>query len=219
MKRLFAPWVGYHPTRDLTPPAFTTPILTPPKAAARTAGAPDQREGQPMASACTAGAGRCHTLPMASNSKMLRLIALFKFFKVATLILVGVASLKLMHSDLADTLAGWADKLHLASGHLLVDQAIEKAANIPPGKMKIVSLGSFLYAALFLTEGIGLWLQKRWAEWFTVIITSSLVPLEIYELIHHPTWIKAVVLLINIAVVAYLLYRIRHEPMSEPRTT
>jgi uncharacterized membrane protein (DUF2068 family) len=70
---------------------------------------------------------------------------------------------------------------------------------------------SFIYAGLFLTEGIGLWLVKRWAEWFTVIITGSLVPFEFYEIHHHPSLVKALVLLINMAVVAYLLYRIRNE--------
>ena len=68
---------------------------------------------------------------------------------------------------------------------------------------------SFIYAGLFLTEGIGLWLMKRWAEWFTIIITSSLVPVEIYELYRHPSATKILVLIINIAVVIYLLYRIR----------
>jgi uncharacterized membrane protein (DUF2068 family) len=70
-----------------------------------------------------------------------------------------------------------------------------------------------VYAGLFLTEGIGLWLEKRWAEWLTVIITSSLVPIEIYEIYRHPTAIKIAVLLINIAIVAYLLYRIRDKRM------
>ena len=70
---------------------------------------------------------------------------------------------------------------------------------------------SFIYAGLFLTEGIGLWLVKRWGEWFSVIITSSLIPVEVYEIYRHPSAIKGLVLIINIAVVGYLLYRIRNE--------
>lgn len=66
-----------------------------------------------------------------------------------------------------------------------------------------------IYAALFLTEGIGLGLEKRWAEWLTVVITISLIPIEIYEIFHHTTPVKITVLLINIAIVAYLVYRIR----------
>jgi uncharacterized membrane protein (DUF2068 family) len=52
-----------------------------------------------------------------------------------------------------------------------------------------------------------------WAEWLTIIITSSLIPFEIYEICRHPTAIKVAVLLINVAIVAYLLYRIRGKRM------
>ena len=58
--------------------------------------------------------------------------------------------------------------------------------------------------------------MKRWAEWFTVIITSSLVPFEVYELYRDPSAMKILVLVINVAVVIYLLYRIRsHEEGSK----
>jgi uncharacterized membrane protein (DUF2068 family) len=84
--------------------------------------------------------------------------------------------------------------------------------NIPPNRIKELGIGTFIYAALFMTEGIGLWLLKRWAEWFTVIATGSLIPIESYEIYRHPSVIKVLVLLINIAVVVYLVYRIRHRP-------
>jgi uncharacterized membrane protein (DUF2068 family) len=82
---------------------------------------------------------------------------------------------------------------------------------LTPDRIKDVGVGSFIYAGLFLTEGIGLWLVRRWAEWFSVIITSSLVPLEVYEIYRHPTTLKVLALLLNLAVVGYLLYRIRSE--------
>ena len=53
------------------------------------------------------------------------------------------------------------------------------------------------YAAVFAVEGIGLWMQRRWAEWLTVVITASLIPLELWELIHRPSIGAAVVLLAN----------------------
>jgi uncharacterized membrane protein (DUF2068 family) len=72
-------------------------------------------------------------------------------------------------------------------------------------------VGSFLYAGLFLTEGIGLWLLKRWAIWFTVIITGSFLPVEIYELARHPSAGRIGLLAINLALVAYLIRQIRDE--------
>lgn len=152
-----------------------------------------------------------------SESRLLRLISLFKFFKTLILIVTGVGILRLMHNDAATTLDHWFARMGLAPGNRFVDYAISKAANIPPNKIKDLGLGSFVYAALFLTEGIGLWMLKHWAEWFTVVITASLVPLEIWEIHRHPTTIKVLVLLMNIAVVAYLLYRIREGSSGMPK--
>ena len=55
------------------------------------------------------------------------------------------------------------------------------------------------------TEGIGLWLRQYWAEWFTVIATGSLIPLELYETLLRFGWIKLATLLANVAIVAYLV--------------
>ena len=104
--------------------------------------------------------------------------------------------------------------LGLDPGNQYIGRALEKAANLSPNKIKGLGIVGFIYAGLFLTEGIGLWLVKRWAEWFTMIITSSLVPVEVYEILRHPTPVKILVLLINVAVVGYLLYRIRTERSS-----
>jgi uncharacterized membrane protein (DUF2068 family) len=149
----------------------------------------------------------------ASHSRLLRLIALFKLVKAALLIALGVGALKLLHKDVAGAVEHWVELLRLDPNNHYIDTALEKASNLTPDKIKELGLGSMVYAGLFLTEGIGLWLEKRWAEWLTVVITSSLIPIEIYEIYRHPTAIKIAVLLINIAIVAYLLYRIRDKRM------
>lgn len=146
-----------------------------------------------------------------TNSGVLRLIAVFKFFKAISLIVLGIAALKLVHTSAPDALTHAIARLGLAPGHRYLDDALTKLGNLPPNKFEEIGIGSFLYAALFLTEGTGLWLLKPWAEWFTTILTASLIPLEIYELHHHPTLAKAVVLLLNLAIVLYLILRIRKE--------
>jgi len=143
---------------------------------------------------------------------LLRLIAIFKLFKALTLIAVGIGALHLLHdNDAADSVAHMVARIGLDPGGRWVDHALAKIANLPPKDFKEFGIGSFVYAALFLTEGIGLWLMKPWAEWFTAIITASLVPLEIYEIHHKPTVAKVVVLLLNVAIVVYLGLRIRRE--------
>ncbi len=146
-----------------------------------------------------------------SDTRLIRLIAFFKLLKAILLIAVGMVALKLVHTDITSGVTGWVARLGLGPGRHYVGRAILKAATLPPNRLKELGVGSFLYAGLFLTEGIGLWLVKRWAAWFSIIITSSLVPVELYEIYRRPTASKVLLLIINIAVVAFLLYRIRDE--------
>jgi len=144
-----------------------------------------------------------------SNGRLLRLIAVFKFLKAAMLIALGVGAFRLLHKDVGDVVEHWAEALRIDPANRFVDAVLAKASNLHPLQIKKLGLGSFLYATLFLAEGTGLWLQKRWGEWLTVIITSSLVPVEIYEIYRRPSAVKAAVLVINLGIVGYLIYRIR----------
>ena len=146
-----------------------------------------------------------------SDRGILRLIATSKFVKVALLISVGVGIFKSLHTDLACALEHWITMLGLNPGNQFVEATLTKAANLSPHKVKLLGAGSFIYAGLFLTEGVGLWLARRWGEWVTVFITSSLIPVEIYEIFRQLSVIKILVLITNLAIVAYLIYRIRNE--------
>jgi uncharacterized membrane protein (DUF2068 family) len=150
-----------------------------------------------------------------SHNRLLRLIAIFKLLKAALLIAIGVGALKLLHTDIASAVDHGAELLRLDPNSHYMNTAIAKASSITPDKIRVLGLGSMIYAGLFLTEGIGLWLEKRWAEWFTVFITSSLIPVEIYEISRRTTPAKIAVLLINFAIVAYLVSRIR-DKKSDP---
>ncbi len=142
---------------------------------------------------------------------MLRAIAVFKFLKAGLLIAAALGAFRLLHKDVGAVAEHWVRLLHLDPGNHYVDVALGKAARLNPTQIKQLSLGSLFYAALFLVEGTGLWMRKRWAEWLTVILTSTLVPLEVYEIWRHVTAPKIVALLINLAIVGYLVYRIRRE--------
>ena len=146
-----------------------------------------------------------------AGNHLIRLIAMFKLLKAALLIGVGMGAFHLVHRDLASVLEHWVRVFGLDPGNRYVERALQKSVDLTPDKIKSVGVVSFIYAGLFLTEGIGLWLVKRWAEWFRVIITTSLVPVEVYEIYRHPSAIRCFVLVVNIAVVGYLLYRIRNE--------
>jgi uncharacterized membrane protein (DUF2068 family) len=144
-----------------------------------------------------------------SNDRVLRMIAVFKFLKCAALIALGVGAFKSLHKDLGGLAEHWVEALRFDPGSRYVVMFLAKVSNLHPDQIKKLGLVSFLYAGLFLAEGTGLWLQKRWGEWLTVIITSSLLPVEIYEIYRHPSAVKVAVLALNFGIVAYLIYRIR----------
>ena len=79
----------------------------------------------------------------------------------------------------------------------------------PPRSSASPALAAIAYGAIELVEGTGLWLDKLWAEFLTVISTSLLLPYELYELVHRPTVWKAGGIVVNIAIVAYLVVMLR----------
>ena len=82
---------------------------------------------------------------------------------------------------------------------------IERSFSLQTGTIKLVGLVFAVYALIEGIEAFGLWYQRRWAEYLTFIVTTSLLPLEIYELAHRFTPFKILAFVINVAVVAYLL--------------
>jgi uncharacterized membrane protein (DUF2068 family) len=141
----------------------------------------------------------------------LRLIAAFKLFKGLVLLAVGIGALKLLHKDMAFEFERWADSFRVDPNNLYIHRLLEKLSILDDRKLRELSVGTFFYSALLLTEGIGLLLGKRWAKFFTIIATSSFVPLEVYELTKRISSAKLVVLLLNIVVVAYLVIELRRD--------
>jgi uncharacterized membrane protein (DUF2068 family) len=140
---------------------------------------------------------------------LLRLIALLKLAKGLLLLGAGVGALRLLHADVLEAVLVLSDRLNLDPQNRYVEAAIERLALVDAHTLRSLEVGSFVYAALLLTEGVGLWRRRHWAEYFTVVVTGSFVPLEAYELTRRFTAVRLVVLLLNVAIVAYLVRRIR----------
>jgi uncharacterized membrane protein (DUF2068 family) len=144
------------------------------------------------------------------KSKTLFLIALFKLTKGVLLLIVAIGAHKLLHRDVADTVAHWVDIFRVDPDNRYIHRLLTRALSVTPAQLKAASAGTFIYSGLLLTEGIGLLLRKRWAEYFTIITTAGLIPLEVYEIVHHLTTAKIVILAVNVAIVVYLMARVRH---------
>ncbi len=145
------------------------------------------------------------------SSAALLAIAVFKLFKGVLLMLVGIGALRLLHRDVAEVAYHWVDILRVDPGNRFVHRLLSSVLSVTPKQLEEASAGTFVYAGLLLTEGFGLLLRKRWAEYFTIVTTAGLIPLEVYEIERHLTATKIVVLLINIAIVIYLVARVRRK--------
>ena len=135
----------------------------------------------------------------------IRVIALYNAAKTIGLILVAIAAFHLDRSQNFEHLVHWLEQLSLSDSNGLRWKLVEKLQSMGPSKFVAIGLVALVYAAIFAAEGVGLWLQKYWAEWFTVVATGSLVPLEIYEAVHRFSWFKLVALIANVAIVVYLV--------------
>ena len=140
---------------------------------------------------------------------MLVLIGVFKLFKAVLLVAVGIGAIKFLHKDLATAVMHWVQVLRIDPDNRFVHRTIAGVFRVTPKQLRELSVGTFLYAGLFTTEGLGLLLRKRWAEYFTIVTTGGLIPLEIFELWRHFTIAKTVVALVNILIVWYLVARVR----------
>jgi uncharacterized membrane protein (DUF2068 family) len=143
------------------------------------------------------------------SSFILILIGLFKLLKAALLIAVGVGAIKLLHKDLAETVRHWVQVLGVDADNKYVHGILVRIFRVTPKQLRELSVGTFLYAGLFLTEGLGLLFQKHWAEYFTIVTTGLFIPLELYELARHFTITKLVVTVVNVLIVWYLVARVR----------
>src|ERR1700721_2244282 len=113
-----------------------------------------------------------------ADDRLLRLIGIFKFLKAGLLLALGMGLFGLMNRNLGNVLQHWCDALRLAPGSHYVNLALEKATRVSPQQVRKLGLASFLYAGLFLAEGTGLWLRKRWGGGLPVILRRTLRAVE-----------------------------------------
>ena len=146
------------------------------------------------------------------HDAFIKVIIVERIAKAVVLVALGIGLLVAGQKGWLDTWANYAeDQLNLSVGRSIILELLLRAL-VYIGAFNHITLLAFsaiMYAALEATEGVGLAMRRRWAEYLTVIATGILIPYEAYEVILHPTLFKAGALLLNLAVVGYLAYRKR----------
>jgi uncharacterized membrane protein (DUF2068 family) len=143
------------------------------------------------------------------------LIAGFKVVKGLLLLLVGLGVLRLVHAETPTLFSRLLEALHLnAESHVLHDLVLKVDA-VRPETLLTLGVVSMIYAGLLLTEGLGLWFERSWAAYLTVISTSLFIPLEIYEIMKRVTAMRIGLLLVNLAIVVYLIRQLKHHTLRK----
>lgn len=153
----------------------------------------------------------------------LELIAAYKFIKATLLIAAGLGALGLLNVGWNDAAQDWLERLAIANTHHLVAASAARALPwldaLGPKRLVAVCFGSFLYAGLFVVEGVGLWKCRRWAEYLTIVTTASLLPIEIFAVHQRITSIRVGALVLNALVVIFLVWQIRATATAVRRST
>jgi uncharacterized membrane protein (DUF2068 family) len=144
-----------------------------------------------------------------SRDGMLVLIGAFKLAKAVLIVAVALDLLRLGPTGLVATVTWWAARVHIDPYGAHFAQVVSAIAGLGGWNVKAVSAALLAYGGLFVIEGVGLVLHRRWAEYFTVIVTGSFIPLEVYELVRRPDAGRAALLAVNVAIVWYLVWRLR----------
>jgi uncharacterized membrane protein (DUF2068 family) len=146
---------------------------------------------------------------VSSSERWIIVIGVWKLLEAALLLTLGIGALKLLHKDLVDVVTRFIiDIGRDPEGHF-ANLILDKVALIDPHRLKQISMAVFAGAALHILEGVGLVLRKVWAEYITLILTASFLPWEIVEIMRHNTWIRVLLLLVNLAVVVFLVFYVQ----------
>ncbi len=135
-------------------------------------------------------------------------IAIVKLVKGLLLFLVGIGALSLIHKDAAEVFTHWARVFQVDMHRKSIQRWLIELGLVKQRDLALIVTTTFIYSALLLTEGVGLLMEKVWAEYMTTFITATFIPIEVYELVRHMTVIRACVLATNVIIVAYLVMRL-----------
>jgi uncharacterized membrane protein (DUF2068 family) len=141
------------------------------------------------------------------------LIAGFKAVKGMLLLGIGLGLLRLVHADIATLFSQFLETLHLNSDSHMLHVLVLKVDALQPRSILTMSEMTMAYAALLLIEALGLWFERPWAAYLTVASTSLFLPFELYELIERVTALRIGVLLLNLAIVIYLIRQLRQQTL------
>ena len=139
------------------------------------------------------------------TSAALRTIAMFEVIKAAVVLVLSCGLFHIMHKNLDEFAERVVQVLHVNPEGKLSNLFFELASHSSNRDLCVLALGTLAYASVSLTEAYGLWREREWAQWFSLLSTASYLPTELYWMLGHPSWLKCAVLIINIVIFLFML--------------
>jgi uncharacterized membrane protein (DUF2068 family) len=151
-----------------------------------------------------------------SETRWIWLIAATDVLKSVLLLLIALGMLGLVHRDVEEFVRGWIKYLHFdAHGHVAA-HLLAKVGLITPARLEELSGLTVVYSAIYMVEGVGLFLNKPWGKYFSILTTGLFIPIEIYGMVRHPSVIHAALVIVNVAIVWFLLLTLQHPKTLGP---
>jgi uncharacterized membrane protein (DUF2068 family) len=144
-----------------------------------------------------------------NHNKGLLAVAILKWIQGLLLLAIALGLLKLFHRDVGELLENLANNFRVDPNNRFFGGLLNKLDLLEDKKIGQLSAITMAYGLLFLIEGTGLFFEKRWAEYLTIIATASFIPVEVYELIKDFAGLKLFILILNTAIVVFLIVIVR----------
>ncbi len=138
-------------------------------------------------------------------------IGAYKLAKALLVLLAGIVLLRVQVGQIAARLVDLAAWLRVDQDNRIFQAGFSWVAGVGRGHLKAAGLGAILFSLLYLAEGIGLLLKRRWGAYLVIVTTGFLIPLEAYEVVRKVTWPRVTALGVNVGIVAYLVVKLKPE--------
>jgi uncharacterized membrane protein (DUF2068 family) len=147
---------------------------------------------------------------MPSNSTPLadglRVVAILEGAKGVLVLLTGFGLLSLIHKDIHLAAVQLVQHLHINPASHYPEIFLNLASRLTDIQLWTIALDAILYVIIRFVEAVGLWMQRQWTKWFGLLTGGISIPVELYDVIEGVTWAKVSVLVVNVIIVAYLLF-------------
>lgn len=138
------------------------------------------------------------------SSRGVRIVAVVEAAKGVLVLGAGLGLFTLVHRDVQAIAERIVEHFHLNPASRYPRILLDAAGALTDERLVALAMGAIAYSTARFIEAYGLWMQRRWAEWFAVVAGGLYIPVEIYEVARRVTWIRFGLLAVNVAIVAYL---------------